>query len=380
MDVYPGETTSLTAVWAVRTTITFIVNQGDGGPGDVDYWIQEDTSDYVTLPSSTYNPYKVGASFKGWSEYSSGSGTIYQPSGSFELDAGRPDMLYAVWDDLDYTLSFSTGKVDSTLVSGMPSEPMRDSNQDGYASFQLEGWVPTAVGYEFLGWALNNPDASTPDYTSPTASIRLDYDENNSTLTAVWKALTLYTLKFDVGEGTGTIADVTGWSGDGYCNLEVTSQAPTRENWQFLGWHDTAGQSAAKYHAGDSITLTESEGTTKTIYAVYVQDRHNHGYRLVLHPDRIRDRMYARSYRGRLAHSRQRHRVRNPRCGRRRDLPHNHHGEQGQLPVRIHADNRRRGPAAGLVNGADRRSDRVCYLSTPGGSTLRWPSSRHCSW
>ena len=272
VDVYAGETTYLTAVWAVRTTITFIVNQGDGGPGEVDYWIQEDTSDYVTLPSSSYNPYKVGASFKGWSEYSSGSGTIYQPSGSFELDAGRPDMLYAVWDDLDYTLSFSTGKVDSSLVSGMPSEPMRDSNQDGYASFQLEGWVPTATGYEFLGWALNNPNASTPDYTSPTATIRLDYDQNNSTLTAVWKTLTLYTLKFDVGEGTGTIADVTGWSGEGYCNLEVTSQAPTRENWQFLGWHDTAGQSTAKYHAGDSITLTESEGTTKTIYAVYVQN------------------------------------------------------------------------------------------------------------
>lgn len=97
-DYSPGATYStdapltLYAQWTPNTySLSFDANGGKHAPSSV-------TRTYgqpVTLPSTA--PVRMANEFVGWATNSGGTGTLYQPSGSYTSTAASAETLYAVW-------------------------------------------------------------------------------------------------------------------------------------------------------------------------------------------------------------------------------------------------------------------------------------------
>ena len=73
-------------------------------------------------------------------------------------------------------------------------------------------------------------------------------------------------LIYDANGGTGAPGtETSGKTTNTSYTFTVSNTKPTRENYTFLGWADTADATAAQYNAGNEITVSG----TKTIYAVW---------------------------------------------------------------------------------------------------------------
>lgn len=76
------------------------------------------------------------------------------------------------------------------------------------------------------------------------------------------KTLKNYTLSYDMNGGIGSAASQNAF---GNADFTVTSTAPRKNGYDFLGWSTDAKATAAQYTAGDKITLKENT----TLYAVW---------------------------------------------------------------------------------------------------------------
>lgn len=122
-------------------------------------------------------------------------------------------------------------------------------------SLTLSSTVPTRTGYTFQGWA-----------TSSTGSVAYKaggtYTGNSAlTLYAVWSELT-YTVSFDANGGTGAPAAQTKQYTQ---SLILSSTAPTRDLYDFLGWATQASATTAEYQAGGTFTANADT----VLYAVW---------------------------------------------------------------------------------------------------------------
>ena len=83
----------------------------------------------------------------------------------------------------------------------------------------------------------------------------------------------IYILNYDANEGTGAPVSETQNKGSlASATFTISSVAPTREGYKFLGWADSKDAAAANtnYAAGKKLTLTyTSDVTQKTLYAVW---------------------------------------------------------------------------------------------------------------
>ena len=120
---------------------------------------------------------------------------------------------------------------------------------------------PTKDGYDFKGWTLNG---SAYDFNTAV--------NGNITLVATWEQQqvvpTTYTVAFAANGGTGTMADVTGISGE-YTLPENGFTAP--EGKQFKAWNVDGKEKAV----GDRITVTADTTVTavwETIPAGHICD------------------------------------------------------------------------------------------------------------
>ena len=80
------------------------------------------------------------------------------------------------------------------------------------------------------------------------------------------------TLKYNANGGIGAPSDQThsnSSSTPSYAET-VSSTVPTRENYRFEGWADSASSTTAQYQPGDTVTIQKSS-PTKTIYAVWTE-------------------------------------------------------------------------------------------------------------
>ena len=123
---------------------------------------------------------------------------------------------------------------------------------------KLSSTKPTRTGYTFKGWATS----STATSAKYPVGGSYTYTANESvTLYAVWEAIT-YTIKFNANGGSNAPSSQTKTYGK---TLVLTTNKPTRTNYNFEGWGLSSNTSTVTYNAGGNYTKNASD----TLYAVW---------------------------------------------------------------------------------------------------------------
>ena len=215
-------------------TVSFNANGGTGTMADV-----TDISGEYTLPANGFTA-PAGKQFKAWSV-----GGVEKAAGD-KITVTANTTVTAVWEDIPvvtYTVSFDANGGTGTMadVTGISGEYTLPAN----------GFTAPA-GKQFKAWSVGGVEKAAGDKITVTA---------NTTVTAVWEntPVVTYTVSFDANGGTGSMADVTGVSGE-YTLPANGFTAP--EGKQFKGWARSASGAVI---TGTSITVTAD---TK-LYAIW---------------------------------------------------------------------------------------------------------------
>ena len=208
--------------------------------------------------------------------------------------------LYAVWGvDFEYR-----GTVDAGFT--MPASQRIIIPDGGSVTVQIPEVRPTYAAYTFVGWnRATSGGAATPQYGAPGY-----YTATNSTGSALSSSITLtstgsysggsvilwtqfrqhFTLVYDPGADDVAVDTIPN-PDEGYASVGQSAVSwplqdyqLTRPGFVFLGWADTSGATTPQYSfsgtdgTSQSVMIslvTEPEGSdvTKTIYAVWQQNR-----------------------------------------------------------------------------------------------------------
>lgn len=148
-----------------------------------------------------------------------------------------------------------TIKYDANGGTGAPASQTKTQG----VNLTLSSTKPILSGYTFLGWA------ESSSATSAAYSAGGQYTKNASaTLYAVWKKDTVatYTITYNANGGVGAPPKQTKTHG---VSLTLSSTAPTRDGYRFLGWSHYDGATSPTYYPGDTYTANSST----TLYAVW---------------------------------------------------------------------------------------------------------------
>lgn len=212
------------------------------------------------LTKNTYT--KKGYKFLGWSEDQTATTATYtdeQGVVNLASENGAVVTLYAVWERMDFTVTFDTQATDVT------ADPASKT-----VTYQMSyGELPslTRTGYTFNGWTLEK--AGGDEITSESiVGIAEDH-----TLYAQWTPHT-YTVKYEnnVDPDNTNITQPTGSTADSVHTYDVakklTENGFSRTGYTFTGWNTKADGTGASYVNTESvINLTDVKDGTVTLYA-----------------------------------------------------------------------------------------------------------------
>ena len=191
------------------------------------------------LAEPTPAPTKVGFTFDGWYEDST-----FSKKFDFNTPITDSMTLYAKWTENKYTLTFDAngGTGSMTAIADLTGEYTLPANE-----------FTAPSGKQFKGWSLTTDGAIVT---------KVDMTENR-TVYAIWENIPVvtYTVSFDANGGIGTMADVTGISGE-YTLPANGFTAPAGK--QFKAWSVGGVEKAA----GDKITVTANTTVTAVWEAI----------------------------------------------------------------------------------------------------------------
>ena len=225
VDVNLGKANETTVVY----TITF--NSNDGTSVE-----SQNINAGEKLAEPTPAPTKVGFTFDGWYEDST-----FSKKFDFNTPITDSMTLYAKWTENKYTLTFDANGGSGTMT------PVTDLTGE-YTLPANEFTAPS--GKQFKGWSLTTDGAIVT---------KVDMTENR-TVYAIWENIPVvtYTVSFAANGGTGTMADVTGISGE-YTLPANGFTAPAGK--QFKAW----SVGGVEKVVGDKITVTANT-TVKAVW------------------------------------------------------------------------------------------------------------------
>lgn len=188
-----------------------------------------------TIPKNKFR--LTGYSFDGWNTQADGNGTTYSDEHELEnltTEDGKTVTLYAKWKVHEYIISFDRN-VPKNASTGDEDDRGNTPNMNDLAYDQEHKLTENGFklpGYEFIGW--NTSPDGTGTYFADEEYVRNLTAENNVrvVLYAQWRPLT-YTIKFDAGDGSGTMKDFV-------VAFDETVQLPlctfSREGYAFSHW------------------------------------------------------------------------------------------------------------------------------------------------
>lgn len=116
---------------------------------------------------------------------------------------------------------------------------------------------PTKAGYVFQGWNQNGLDQTTVNYAAGAT-----YTTNAAmNLYPVWSAST-YTVTYNANGGTNAPASQPKNYNE---NITLSSDKPTRDGYEFVGWGTSASDILPTYYAGEKYTANANI----TLYAIW---------------------------------------------------------------------------------------------------------------
>ena len=214
-------------------TVSFNANGGTDTMADV-----TGISGEYTLPANGFTA-PAGKQFKAWSV-----GGVEKAAGD-TITVNANTTVTAIWENIPvvtYTVSFAANGGTGTMadVTGVSGEYTLPAN----------GFTAPA-GKQFKAWSVGGVEKAAGDTITVNA---------NTTVTAIWENIPVvtYTVSFAANGGTGTMADVTGVSGE-YTLPANGFTAPAGK--QFKAWSVDGKEKAV----GDTITVT-ADTTVKAVW------------------------------------------------------------------------------------------------------------------
>jgi len=252
-----GTSITLYAVWQRIHTVTlsYDANGGFGAPassGPVEL-----SSSYYEFTISTTIPTRFGYTFLGWSTSKTAATASYAGGDKIRLLANTT--LYAVWRYYyDFTLHY-----DANGGSGAPADQSSGPQNASSFSFTVSATVPTRSNYRFLGWATTSSASSPEYYGGNSLSVT---SEGTTTLYAVWRMQYRFSLAYNANGGSGAPASQdSGYVSTSSHTFTISTTAPTRSGYSFLGWSTSSTATTPSYYSGGTI---EVSADTK-LYAVW---------------------------------------------------------------------------------------------------------------
>lgn len=226
----------LYAVWSTITyKVTYDANGGTGAPSS-------QTKTYgVSLKLSENIPSYTGKNFVEWNTASDGSGTSYNPSDTYAVNANMK--LYAIWQTITYTVTYNANE-----GTGAPAYQVKKYN----ISLTLSSVTPTRPGYVFDSWNTNEYGSGQEYHPGDTYTVNADL-----VLYAQWSVAGVE-VSFNANGGYVAEKQRTVYPGIVYGTLPV----PTWENHTFIGWF-------TERDGGDEVTAQTvvTNGNDHTLFA-----------------------------------------------------------------------------------------------------------------
>ena len=197
----------------------------------------------------------TGYDFIGWYQ---DSGTTLLSSANVDATVITGDTTFtAQYSPIEYTVTYDIngGDAGTTDNSSHVYDADKNLTTNGY----------TKTGYTFEGWATTAGGAVA--YTDAQSVKNLtDVDGDTVTLYAVWEPID-YSVTYDINGGDAGTTDNSSHVYDEDKNL--TTNGYTRTGYAFEGWATTAGGAVAYTDAQSVKNLTDVDGDTVTLYAVW---------------------------------------------------------------------------------------------------------------
>lgn len=235
--------------WKIITyQVSYNAGGGTGAPA-------AQTKTYgVNLTLSSTQPTWAGHTFASWNTAANGTGTSYQPGGTYSANAAAT--LYAIWDTVTYQVTYNANG-----GSGAPSAQTKTYG----ANLTLSSTLPTRTGYNFVSWNTKSDGSGTTYQPGGT------YTANAAaTLYAQWTKKT-YAVTYNANGGTGAPSAQTKTYGE---TLTLSSTQPTRAGYTFLKWNTAENGSGTDYSPGGSYTANAAV----TLYAQWTQSEYKVTY------------------------------------------------------------------------------------------------------
>jgi uncharacterized repeat protein (TIGR02543 family) len=233
------------AQWTQDTTSYTLVYEPNGGTGDP----ADQTCTSGSMTVSQTAPTRTGYTFTGWNTAADGTGTAYAGGSTVSC---QNLTLHAQWTQA----SSLTVTYDPQGGTGQPADQTCTTG----STFVIPTTQPTRTGYTFAGWN------SAADGTGATYLANQAVLCNNLTIYAQWTPSSSSTLVYEPNGGTGDPADQTCTSG----NVTLSTTAPTRTGYTFLGWNTASDGTGTAYAGGSTVSCADL-----TLYAQWSQSTSN---------------------------------------------------------------------------------------------------------
>jgi hypothetical protein len=224
-------------------TVTFYANGASGTPPEMQ---TVNSGTMIRLPDKG-NLTSTGNIFTGWSESSSGIGTVYSVGASVTVTGDM--VFYAQWLDSStpqYTVTFNA----NGATGGSP--PAAQTAYSGSSiTIPAQGTLSLS-GKKFDGWNTQANGGGTGYAAGATYTVT-----GNATLYAQWQSEVQYTVTYHANGATGTAPSAqtvdpgTVITLPGVGSLTYTGRT-------FDGWNTNAGGTGTGYAEGESYTVNEN--------------------------------------------------------------------------------------------------------------------------
>ena len=242
----------------------------------------------IPAAATISNPWREGYNFRGWTESSAGTGTVYTAGHTFtNMTASKT--LYAKWEAANVVFTFDKNATASEITSHKTPDPYQMTVKYGSSIAVPQGTtVYERTAYNFAKWTYTTTAGASADIAAAGANVAVANFKitwtgtsadgtlaGTATIVANWTPYT-YTIAWDhnyTGRPTPTTTN----------NVKPTDTItqpanPTRAGYDFKGWKTVANGTGNTVATGNSVGSTWTlaslpSGATLTAYAQWEEKK-----------------------------------------------------------------------------------------------------------